>query len=296
MTNQSQYTIKMLVAAIIISTSSVWVKTAAVAPSVSGFYRMFIGGTVLLAICFIQRLRLWHNTKHLLWLFLAGFFFACDLFFWHRSIFFVGPGLATVLGNFQVFFMALAGYLFYREIIGLTFFIGLVSTMTGLFLMVGINWSDLTGDYQLGVIYGILTAVAYTGFMLSLRHVQTDESGLSAIANLGITSVFTALILFAELTIEGLDIILPNTQAWVSLLILGIFCQVIGWLLITQSMPKLSTSIVGVLLLLQPALSMLWDILFFYRPMSKMDIIGLGMVLFGVYLATVKKRKKVPHR
>ena len=295
MTNQSQYTIKMLVAAIIISTSSVWVKTAAVAPSVSGFYRMFIGGTVLLAICFIQRLRLWHNAKHLLWLFLAGFFFACDLFFWHRSIFFVGPGLATVLGNFQVFFMALAGYLFYREIIRLTFFIGLISTMTGLFLMVGINWSDLTGDYQLGVIYGILTAVAYTGFMLSLRHVQTDESGLSAIANLGITSIFTALILFAELTIEGLDIVLPNTQAWVSLLILGVFCQVIGWLLITQSMPKLSTSIVGVLLLLQPALSMLWDVLFFYRPMSKMDIIGLGMVLFGVYLATVKKRAKKSH-
>ena len=295
MTNQSQYTIKMLVAAIIISTSSVWVKTAAVAPSVSGFYRMFIGGTVLLAICFIQRLRLWHNTKHLLWLFLAGFFFACDLFFWHRSIFFVGPGLATVLGNFQVFFMALAGYLFYREIIRLTFFIGLISTMTGLFLMVGINWSDLTGDYQLGVIYGILTAVAYTGFMLSLRHVQTDESGLSAIANLGITSIFSALILFAELTIEGLDIVLPNTQAWVSLLILGVFCQVIGWLLITQSMPKLSTSIVGVLLLLQPALSMLWDVLFFYRPMSKMDIIGLGMVLFGVYLATVKKRAKKSH-
>ncbi|HPI94726.1 MAG TPA: DMT family transporter, partial [Gammaproteobacteria bacterium] len=259
------------------------------------FYRMFIGGTVLLAICFIQRLRLWHNTKHLLWLFLAGFFFACDLFFWHRSIFFVGPGLATVLGNFQVFFMALAGYLFYREIIRLTFFIGLISTMTGLFLMVGINWSDLTGDYQLGVIYGILTAVAYTGFMLSLRHVQTDESGLSAIANLGITSIFTALILFAELTIEGLDIVLPNTQAWVSLLILGVFCQVIGWLLITQSMPKLSTSIVGVLLLLQPALSMLWDVLFFYRPMSKMDIIGLGMVLFGVYLATVKKRAKKSH-
>ena len=295
MTNQSQYTIKMLVAAIIISTSSVWVKTAAVAPSVSGFYRMFIGGTVLLAICFIQRLRLWHNTKHLLWLFLAGFFFACDLFFWHRSIFFVGPGLATVLGNFQVFFMALAGYLFYREIIGLTFFIGLVSTMTGLFLMVGINWSDLTGDYQLGVIYGILTAVAYTGFMLSLRHVQTDESGLSAIANLGIASIFTALILFIELTFEGLDITLPNSQAWISLLILGVFCQVIGWLLITQSMPKLSTSIVGVLLLLQPALSMLWDVLFFYRPMSKMDIIGLGMVLFGVYLATVKKRAKKSH-
>src|SRR3546814_9021646 len=31
--------------------------------------------------------------------------FAADLWLWHRSILLVGPGLATLLGNAQVFFM-----------------------------------------------------------------------------------------------------------------------------------------------------------------------------------------------
>jgi drug/metabolite transporter (DMT)-like permease len=57
-------------------------------------------------------------------------------------------------------------------------------------------------------------------------------------------------------------------------------------------MPNLPTSIVGVVLLLQPALSMLWDILFFDRPMGMIDFVGLSMVLMGVYLATLKKSRK----
>jgi len=289
MTTYSQNIIKILVAAVIISTSSVWVKISEVAPSVSGFYRMFIGGLIILILCFWQRLPVWRNLSYFFWLFLAGLCFAFDLYFWHRSIFYVGPGLATVLGNFQVFFMALAGYLFYKEKIGVAFFIGLIITVTGLFLLVGINWSELTPQYQTGVVYGVLTAVAYTGFMLSLRHVQLSKNSLSALANLGIMSIVCAAILFVQLSVEGLDVDIPSTQSLVSLLILGVFCQVIGWLLITQSMPNLPTSIVGVVLLLQPALSMLWDIMFFARPMGLLDFIGLGMVLVGVYLATLKK-------
>lgn len=294
MTNYSTNIIKILIAAVIISTSSVWVKIAQVAPSVSGFYRMFIGGILLLIICGVQRKQLWRNWSHFFWLFLAAVFFAFDLYFWHRSIFYIGPGLATVLGNFQVFFMALAGYLFFKEKIGLAFIIGLLVTIAGLFILVGINWSDLSAQYKTGVVYGLLTALSYTGFMLSMRHVQSNKNGLSAFANLGIMSIICALLLFVQLSIEGLNITIPSTQSLVSLLILGIVCQVIGWLLITQSMPNLPASIVGVVLLLQPALSMLWDILFFDRPMGMLDFIGLGMVLAGVYLATLKKSKSKP--
>lgn len=282
--------IKMLAAAVIISTSSVWVKLSEVDPSVSGFYRMFIGGSLLLLICGIKRHDLWRGWVYFSWLFLAALFFAADLYFWHRSIFYVGPGLATVLGNFQVFMMALAGYLFYKEAIGWWFIVGLFMTIAGLFLLVGINWSDLTEQYKVGVLYGLLTAIAYTGFMLSLRHVQASKKSLSAYANLGIMSLLCSIILWLQLSLDGHTIEIPTLQSLISLLILGIFCQVIGWLLITQSMPNLPTSIVGVLLLLQPALSMLWDFLFFDRLMGMVDLIGLAMVLLGVYLATIKKK------
>jgi len=279
----------MLAAAVIISTSSVWVKLSEVDPSVSGFYRMFIGGSLLLLICGIKKYDLWRGWVYFSWLFLAALFFAADLYFWHRSIFYVGPGLATVLGNFQVFMMALAGYLFYKEAISWWFIVGLFMTIAGLFLLVGVNWSDLTEQYKIGVLYGLLTAIAYTGFMLSLRHVQASKKSLSAYANLGIMSLLCSIILWIQLSLDGHTIDIPTLQSLISLLILGIFCQVIGWLLITQVMPNLPTSIVGVLLLLQPALSMLWDFLFFDRPMGMIDLIGLAMVLLGVYLATLKK-------
>ena len=128
--------------------------------------------------------------------------------------------------------------------------------------------------------------------MLSLRHVQSSRNTLNAFSNLGVMSLLCSLMLYIHLLYVGQEISVGSTQAWVSLLILGIVCQVIGWVLITQSMPNLPTSIVGVVLLLQPALSMLWDILFFDRPMGMMDFVGLSMVLLGVYLATLKKSSK----
>jgi len=290
MTHYYKFVIRMLIAAVIISTSSVWVKIAHVAPSVSGFYRMFIGGVLLLFICLIKKLDLWRGWRYFSWLFLAAVFFALDLYFWHRSIFYIGPGLATVLGNFQVFFMTLAGFLFFKERISINFILGLIITIIGLFFLVGFHWAKLSVQYQTGVVYALLTAVAYTGFMLSLRHVQSKKNGLSAFSNLGIMSLMCALILFIELTLSGLTVSIPSAQSFVSLLILGVFCQVVGWVLITQTMPHLPTSIVGVVLLLQPALSMLWDVIFFARPMSLLDILGLIMVLCGVYLASLKKK------
>ncbi len=285
----------MLVAAVIISTSSVWVKLADLSASSIGFYRMFFGGVFLVVLCAIKQQILWRNLNTLKWLFLGALFFAADLWFWHRSIQFVGPGLATVLGNVQVFFMTLFGYLFFKETIGVKFFIGLVFTFMGLFLLVGLAWQELSTNYQLGVFYGLATALAYTGFMLCLRHAQSLPDALSPMANLGVLSIICAFILLGVVLVEGGSLIIPNMKSWVSVLALGLLCQVLGWLLITRTMPHLPTSIVGLLLLLQPAMSMIWDVVFFKRPTGSVDVIGLALVLSGIYLATIKKQRAKTH-
>ena len=46
---------------------------------------------------------------------IAGLFFAADLVAWHYAIQMVGAGLATVLGNTQVVFVAIAAWLFFGE-------------------------------------------------------------------------------------------------------------------------------------------------------------------------------------
>jgi drug/metabolite transporter (DMT)-like permease len=289
MRKTNKWLINMLIGAVMISTSAVWVNLADVAPSTSGFYRMFIGGLILLIWSLLVKDRLWLSWKYYSKLFLVAVLFAVDLYFWHRSIIYIGPGLATLLGNFQVFFMAIVGFVFFKEILRWNFILGLIVTFAGLFLMVGLNWADLSNQYQLGVVFGLSTAIAYTGFLLTMRNVEASKNSLSTSSNLAIIGLTTALLMAIVVYFEGNSFSIPNVKTGLSLLALGVFPQVIAWVLITKAMPNLPASIVGILLLLQPALSMLWDVLFFDRPMSQYDIVGFFMVLVGVYLATVKR-------
>ncbi|MGD8493050.1 MAG: hypothetical protein PVH44_05555, partial [Desulfobacterales bacterium] len=52
--------------AVLISFSGVWVKVAHVAPNVSAFYRVFIGGFALMAAALYRRELRWPGIRHLL--------------------------------------------------------------------------------------------------------------------------------------------------------------------------------------------------------------------------------------
>ena len=104
--------LRLYVGATLISFSPVWVKLVDVSPTTSGFYRVFIGGAALSLFLIATGRQLNLSKRARVILTASAVFFALDLWFWHRSINYVGPGLSTLLANFQVFFMMLAGVLF----------------------------------------------------------------------------------------------------------------------------------------------------------------------------------------
>ena len=75
----------MALGAALISTTSIFVRWAHVAPTVSAFYRMFFGGVILLAVLLARR-QLRFALADVLWLALPAFAIAGDLMLWHRSI------------------------------------------------------------------------------------------------------------------------------------------------------------------------------------------------------------------
>ena len=99
----------LLAGSSIISFSAVFTKLSESSSSISAFYRVSFGALFLLVFCLIKKEKLWAGTSAFLYSALAGLFFALDLFVWHRSIHYIGPGLATMLSNFQVVF-----YCFYK--------------------------------------------------------------------------------------------------------------------------------------------------------------------------------------
>jgi drug/metabolite transporter (DMT)-like permease len=96
-------------------------------------------------------------------------------------------------------------------------------------------------------------------------------------------SLAAAAFLALEIFRTGDTFYIPDLQSFFALVALGLFSQTIGWILITNALPVVLTSLAGFILLLQPALAFVWDVLFFQRPTSLTNWVGVFIVLFAIY-------------
>jgi drug/metabolite transporter (DMT)-like permease len=285
--------LRLFAGAALISLSPVWVKLVDVSATTSGFYRVFIGGAALALYLFISGQRLQFSKRIWQLLGLAAIFFALDLWFWHRSIIFVGPGLSTLLANFQVFILMLAGVLVLRQRPTVIQMIAVPLALLGLALIVGLDWRSLPADYRLGVVFGLLTAVVYAGYLLTMRFVRQDFASGLPTREIAVVSVVSAAILGVSALLEGQSLAVQslNDVGW--LVAYGVLSHCLGYILIVSSLPQVSTTEAGLALLLQPTLSFVWDVLFFSRPMSIAELAGAAIALFAIFLGSRQASKQV---
>ncbi len=276
---------RVLVGAVLISFAPVLVKLADVGPTPAGFYRMAVGGVILAGIVLIRR-GVWRGAGkgYLPLCAAAGAWFAADLAFWHRSIHFVGPGLATILANFQVFVLAAFGIVVLRERASPRLLVAIPVAVVGLFLIFGLDWGTLDADYRWGVSFGLLTAVSYGSYLITLRQARRRAGTAEAMATIATLSLLSAAILAALVQLEGETFAIPDLPNAGILLTYAVVVQVTGWVLISSGLPGLEASRAGLLLLLQPTLAFVWDLVLFSRPTSGIELLGALMTLVAIYL------------
>jgi drug/metabolite transporter (DMT)-like permease len=279
--------IRTTLGAVMISFSAVFVKLAQVNPTVSAFYRVFFGGCCLLIILLVRQQMQWYGWRFLKLALITGMFFALDLYAWHRSIQYVGPGLATILGNFEVFMVPAVALVIYGEKPSVRLLLSIPPAMIGLFMIVGTPWGQLTPDFRLGIYYGIATAVFYTGFLMVFRRMQSAPDSPPVVYSLMLVSFATALFLGLEMVRNGESFAIPDMQSLGALVGLGLMCQTLGWFLIGHSLPKIPAAVAGLILLLQPSLSFVWDVLFFNRETSAMAWTGVALALCAIYIGAI---------
>jgi drug/metabolite transporter (DMT)-like permease len=278
--------VRVFVGAGLISLSPVWVKLVNVPPTTSGFYRAMIGGCALAIFLVATGRKLNFSKRAWLILGLSSVFFALDLWFWHRSINYVGPGLSTLLANFQVFFMMLAGVLLLGQRPRPIQLIAVPLALFGLALIVGLDWQNLPEDYRLGVVFGLLTAVVYAGYMLTMREVRSRSAYRLPAREVAVISIVSAALLAVSAIAEGESLVIPTYTDAAWLIAYGVLSNCLGLLFIASSLPHVSTTEAGLALLLQPTLSFVWDILFFARPLTATELVGAVITLVAIYLGS----------
>ena len=281
----------LIISAVIISFSSILVKISHVPSTVSAFYRVCFGSFFLICACIAGKEFKKRSLKNNLLAVLCGLFFAFDLWAWHSSIQYVGPGLATILANCQVFVLSFVGFLVFKEKISLKFVLSLPMAFVGLFMIIGLDFEKLSPQYRTGILLGFATAAFYSMFLLLLRKIQSDKNDFSLFYYLMLLSVSCSVFLGGEIYLSGASFAIPDLSTLLALLCLGLFIQTIAWMVISNSLPKVRASHAGLILLMQPALSFVWDVVFFDRQTGLSAWAGVVIVLLAIYLGMTGKAK-----
>ncbi len=270
-----------------ISFAPILVRVADVNPDVAGFYRMFFAFCGLLILVLVRREWPRPDGRSFLLLLLCGVWLACDFMAWHRSIALIGPGFSTLLGNFQVFFTVFLSWLLFRERIRSHFILAVLLGFAGLLLMTGIDLAGLPPGVRTGMLLGFVTALFYSFYILTLKRAMACQQLGGASAML-IISVSCVVVLGLVIRGAGVSFAVVEPRSWLALAGVGILGSTIGWSLLSAALKVVPASVAGLTMLLQPALSFLWDVLMFDRPTSWFEYAGLLMILSAIYLGSFR--------
>jgi drug/metabolite transporter (DMT)-like permease len=268
-----------------ISASAVLIKLADTGTASAAFYRSLLALPLLAVLTALeQRKRGPRPLRSRLGAVLAGVFLAIDLVLWNHAIADVGAGIATLLGNLQVVFVAVAAWLLFRERPGRGFFLALPVVLAGIVLVSGLADHARGVHSVAGIEYGLGTSIAYAAFLLILRQTSAATPHVAAPlaeATLGATVGAAAL----GLVFGGwqLDI---GWHAFGWLLLLALTSGTAGWLLITSSLPRLPASLSSLLLLLQPVAAILLAAIVLGEHPTTLQLAGAVLVCGGILVAT----------
>jgi drug/metabolite transporter (DMT)-like permease len=135
-----------------------------------------------------------------------------------------------------------------------------------------------------GVLFGAATGLTYAGFILLLRAGGGDLRRPAG-PLLDATAVATVACVIAGLIVGDADLV-PSWPAHGWLIVLAVTSQVIGWLLISSSLPRLPAALTSLLLTIQPIGSVLLGALIFAETPSALQFAGVGAILAGLVLVS----------
>ena len=215
---------------------------------------------------------------------LAGVFFAVDLLTFHIVIDLMGAGLATVMGNLQVVVVALAAWLILGERPRREVFAAIPVMLVGAVLISGVVGTGAFGENpQAGVAIGLITAVAYAGYLLVIRQASPDHRPAGPVA---IATAVTGLIAGLFGAAGGSLDLTPGWPAIGYLIAYGVVSQSIGYVAIQTALPRLPAVTSSVLLLVQPVSTLVLGVLLLGEQPSAAQVLGVVLVVAGIGLAT----------
>ena len=186
--------------------------------------------------------------------------------------------------------ITLSARLFLGETITIRKMLGIVSGFCGVFLIIskGIFSLSLFGFVStFGDLLVLASALAWTGFTIGGKGFISRFPSLATVTTIMLSGCLIVLPL-SLLKGEWNNLIHLSLTAWIGILFLGVFCSGLGYLFWYSALKNRDSGVVGMYLYLEPFATLIGACLLLHEEIRWITLVGGGLILCGVFLATHK--------
>ena len=280
----------LIIGAIAIAFSPIFVRFSDVDPIMTAFFRIFISLPFFLffsSFNIIEKVKFPEfNNSYVIFL-VSGIFFALDLICWHWSIKLTTVSKATFLSNLAPIVVIIFSLIFLKERFSKFFYLAALLSMVGMLMLLGesfkFNKSQFIGD-----LLGVLTAVWYGSYIITISQLRKKYNSTSIMF---LSGIVTAIILLTVSILFEQSLIPQSLFTITIIFLLGFICQFMGQSFITYSLAYLSASLSSLCLLIQPIAATVLAYFFFQEKLTTIQFFGSALILIGIYIARTKYEK-----
>lgn len=185
--------------------------------------------------------------------------------------------ILTIVGDFFIFKTPLSGAKVWSVLL----------SMVGVYLIVAVQ-EEAAGSL-LGNLFMLGAALAWVVYSLSTRPLSSRYSQLAVVTY---QTLFGTLTLVPFAVMEAGQWQSFSWQITLHVLYLGIFCSALGYYLYVYAMDILGVSNISLFVNLIPVVSVIGGFFILQEPVTVWQLAGGGIILFSVYIANKKEKKK----
>ncbi len=266
------------IAAILFGLIPIIVKFSEIDSYVLAFGRIIFASIFLFIWISLSKTKVQPIKKDKLLFFLFGLFHALIILFFFIAIKLINTAIAVLLLYSGAIYLVVLSAIFLREKIEKITYISLIVSFIGLFLIF------YTPDLKLNFL-GYLAGFS-AGFFMSLVFLigkkltkSYDRMSMTFFQNLIALPLMLPLLFFAKFNWKFINLF--------TLIILGVFCTAIAFLLLYSGMKRVKGQKVGLLLLLEVVTPIILAFVFFREIPQLREIFGGILILIGFILLII---------
>ena len=285
----------LVIGCIIFGLGSLIVAHVAIGGWAMAFWRLAVSGIIFTILAKITNQRLPQSGRAIIYGLLSGVFLGFDLALWHESIHAVGPGISTLLNSLQIFFLAALGFLYFNERQSILQLLSLCMALLGVAMIGSPEFAQNTAATW-GFVTGIVSGAMLAASMTFIRKTH-DTEPTPIFVLMQLISIGGVLAMIVPMLVFDQGKIMPTTWSQVGwIVVYGAIMQCLAWGLIAYSIPKLSLTLVGLLLLTEPIAALIIDYSWLDKSINTLQWAGAILTMIAIFLGSINLKPRAMRR